>query len=219
MNRPVMILALTAALSAGEALPAAPEAVRELHGTLGGERFWARLTPPNPAFGNNRVLQLVYTPPPPAALAGAHLPDCPFLLVDASLRLVAWNGRDTQAAVRVDRNGYRVTRDEEIPTQDGADAVPSSRTIAVPGPAGWDERIAPVLIALAWRAGGSAEVPCYDLFAAAPTASAVRWTDTQVVIAGRQHRAVADTAGRLLRLEDASGGPVITVTAWIPTAP
>lgn len=220
MSRTAALLVLACLALAGEdLLPHAPAGLAELHGTLHGQRFWARLTAPKAEFGGNRVLELVYTPPTPAALAGAHLPDTPFLLLDERLRLVAWNGRDSLTKVLADAKGYRITREEEIPTADGTDKTPSGRDGAIAGPRGWDERIAPLLVTLCWRAKSRGEVPTYDLFAVAPARSATTWDDGQVLISGRPHRAVPDTTGRLARLEDAAGTPVLTVAAWIAPLP
>ena len=62
------------------ALPAAEltvdPALQELHGTFAGQPFWLRLLPADKQFANNRVLQLVYTPPSETELVGAHISDC-----------------------------------------------------------------------------------------------------------------------------------------------
>lgn len=220
MIRTIVLLLLAALVAtADDLLPRAPAGEAELHGALHGERFWARLTGPKPEYGGNRVLQLVYTPPPPQVLGGARLPECPFLLLDDRLRLVAWNGRDTLARVLGDATGYSITREEEAPTADGKDVTPIARELRAVGPRGWDERLAPLFLALGWRAGGHGVVPTYDLFAVTPIAAATSWDDRLVTISGRPHHAVPDTAGRLARLEDAAGKPVLTVTAWTSPIP
>lgn len=216
MRKSIVLVLLAAALAAADdLLPRAPDGTVELHGVWSGERFWMRLNPPNPEFGNQRMVELVYSPPPPQRIAGAHLPDTPFLLLDDRLRLVAWNGRDTLSRAVADLRGYTVTREVEARTDDGKDAAPAAEERRVAGARGWDERLAPALLVLAWRAGTRGEVPAYDLFGPAPLPSAASWRDRQVMIAGRPYRATADAAGRLARLDDAAGGPVLSVTAWI----
>lgn len=220
MTRLFALLLLAAlALGGDDQLPNAPAGTVELHGTLHGARFWARLSPPKTEFAGNRVLELVYTPPEPASLGGAHLSDCPFLLLDERLRLVAWNGRDSLSKAVAGNAGYRITREEETRTADGTDTTPIGRDGAVNGPRGWDERIAPLLLALAWRSSSRGEVPTYDLFVAAPIRAATSWDDTRVMISGRNCRAVPDTSGRLARLDDAAGSPILTVAAWITPLP
>jgi hypothetical protein len=202
-------------IASDELLPTAPAGTLEMHGICDGNRFWMRLNPPDAAYGNQRMLELVYTPPAPEKLAGTHLPDAPFLLLDDRLRMIALNGRDTMSRALADARGYQVTRELERRTENGADVTPSSDDRRIAGPSGWDERLAPLLLVLAWSAGSRGEMPIYDLFGAAPVPSAISWRDQQVLIAGRSYRAVADAAGRLARLEDAAGAPALIVTAWI----
>jgi hypothetical protein len=210
------LIALAAAAQASEELlPQAPDGTVELHGTAGTDRFWLRLSPPNPAYGNQRVLELVYTPPAPKKLAGSHLPDAPLLLLDDNLRLVAWNGRDTMARVQAGAHGYQVTRELEQATEDKKDLIPTSDERQVPGARGWDEHLVPYMLVLAWHSGSRGDMPSYDFFGPSPLQSAVSWRDTQVLIAGRTYRATPDAAGRLARLDDAAGNAVLTVTAWI----
>jgi len=210
----LLLLALLAALPAAEVLPNAPTVVTELHGTFRGERFWMRLNLPDKRFNGQRMLELLYTPPKPAEIAGALLVDCPFLLLDDHLRLLAWNGRDTTQRVLPTAKGYAITRAFESATEDGKDVAPDSdeRTIAMAR--GWDERLAPLLLAVAWRSGSTGEVPIADLFGPPGTVSTISWTDGAVIIAGRPHRDQADANGRLARLNDAAGTAVLTVAAW-----
>lgn len=214
-------LACLACLVAGDPPPAAGRT--ELHGVHAGQRFWLRLNPPNAEYGGNRMLELVYTPPTPAQSDGVHLPDVPFLLLDDQLRLVALNGRDNLCRILHRGRGYVVTREKERPIDDGPDAKPGAAEDVAPttderqvaGPRGWDERLAPFVLALAWRSGSRGQMPTYDLFGAAPVASATTWEDTKVVISGRPCTAVADAQGRLARLDDAAGKPLLSITAWI----
>lgn len=219
MNKRIIIALLAAmVLPAADLLPTAPAGVVELHGTFNGERFWARLNPPEARFNNHRMLELLYTPPKPEAVAGAHLVDCPFLLLDERLRLMAWNGRDTTQQVLPIKGGYRVVRELERPIAVGKDSAPDSapdsdeREVAMPR--GWDERLVPVMLTLAWRAGAQGEMPIADLFGPSSAASSVSWQDGAVTISGRPYRATPDASGRLARLDDAAGTAVLTVTAW-----
>lgn len=206
------ILLMGAVAAEPAALPAAPEGSQVRHGSLLGQPFWARLLPADAQFAGNRKLELVYTPPASESIGGAFLSDCPFLLLDQHLRLVAWNGRDTLSQiveVAKPRPGYKVTREFHI--ADGKDAKVEGRSTLLPVARGWDERIAPVLLAFAWRAGGAAQVPCYDLFAPAPTGALLRWEGAAATIAGRTYAIEAGAAGRLLRLRDAAGALVLEV--------
>ncbi len=192
-------------------LPNVDAPQQELHGTFAGQRFWARLTPADKQFGNNRVMQLVYTPPIAAELGGAHLSDCPFLLVDPHMRVVAWNGRDSGSkAVPAAPSGYAITRETTI--GDGVDKRIDlvARTLA--GERGWDLRIAPVLLAIGWRPTGTASVRVVDLFGPRSAESmTLTWNDTAVTIAGIMYTVVADEAGRLKSLNAADGSAVLTV--------
>jgi hypothetical protein len=210
-----ILVTLGAWIHAADLLPMAPTAVVEMHGTYHGERFWAKLRLPEANFANNRMLELVYTPPAPAAVAGAHLIDCPFLLLDDRLRLVAWNGRDTLQRAVATATGYRVTRELERAVDLGKDVAPDSDERNIPMALGWDERLAPILLAFAWHAGANGAIPIADFFGVSTTASTASWTDATVVIAGRPHRALPDAAGRLARLDDAAGNAVLTIAAWI----
>lgn len=210
----LLLAILGGGLPAADLLPTAPTAVVELNGSFRGERFWMRLNLPDARFGNQRMLELLYTPPKPVEIAGAVLVDCPFLLLDERLRLVAWNGRDTTQRVLPTATGYAITRALEKATEDGKDTAPDSEERTTAMPRGWDERLVPLMLALAWRSGSAGEIPVADLFGPLGAISSVTWQDGQVVIAGRPHRATADTAGRLARLDDAAGTAVLTIAAW-----
>lgn len=187
-------------------------AVQELHGTFAGQPFWARLQAPDKQFGGNRVLQLVYTPPAESELGGAHLSDCPFILLDAQLRVVAWNGRDTGSkAVPSVPNGYAITR--EISVLENGDKRIDLDQRKVTGDRGWDLRLAPVLLALGWRSGATGTVRAIDLFGPRHAeALTVTWTDTAITIAGTTFTAVPDANGRLATLTAADGTHLLSVT-------
>jgi hypothetical protein len=215
--RLIIALALIAdgALAGEDLLPRAPTGVVEIQGTFEGARFWMRLKQPNADYGGHRMLELVYTPPSPSALGGAHLPDCPFLLLDERLRLVAYHGRNSLSRVTADAAGYAITREIEGVTIDGGGGpAPMGETRRADGPRGWDERLAPLLLVLADRQPAQAqprgEVPTYDLFGPSPTQTLASWSGDAARIAGRPYTLVRQH-GRIARIDDASGRTLLTV--------
>jgi hypothetical protein len=212
------VIDLTLALALGCSALAAeppPTSVRlEFHGTFQAKPCWARLEAP---VDGRRTLRLLYTQPAPTALAGAHLPDCPILTLDGRLRLLTYDGRESLSTVARSRIGYAVTR--ELERSEGDQKIPVEEPRTVAGEPGWDERLAPLILAFAWQASGSGDMPAYDLFGASPVGSRVTWDGATVSIAGRPHRAEADPRGRLLRLRDAAGGVVLEITAWTEATP
>lgn len=211
MLRPALLLVLACAVIAAD--PNIAPAQQELHGTFAGQRFWMRLLPADKQFGGNRVLNLVYTPPAESELAGAHLSDCPFLLLDPQLKLVAWNGRDTGSKVLpAAPNGYAVTR--EISVKDGDDTRLDLKNRTIPGERGWDLRAAPLLLALGWQRGTSATIRLVDLFGPRHNeALTLTWQDATVTIAGTAYTATADDAGALKTLTATDGTVLLTVAA------
>ena len=219
MPLPVMRLALllaaallAGALAAADGLPAVDPAVAELHGRLRGEPFWARLQAADPKFGNNRVLQLVYTPPSPEALAGAHLSDCPYVLLDVQLCVAAWNDRDSAASAQAKAKtpGYAINRDILVGDGDAkhSEAVPR----ALPGAVGWDLHLAPVLLALCWKEGDAGQARVVDLFGPRwQEAMTVAWHEHAVTLAGQTLTATADGAGRLKALVAADGTTLLEI--------
>jgi hypothetical protein len=212
MFRPLLLsFMLLASLSAGEPLLA--DDPQELHGTFAGQRFWLRLLPPDQQFGKNRVLQLVYTPPAESVLDGAHLSDCPFLLINQQARIVAWNGRDTGSkAVPAAPTGYAITREVSVP--EGDDRRIDLQTRTIPGERGWDLHVAPLLLALVWRPGSNADLRAVDLFGPRHAqALRITWQDTRITIAGTACTITADAHGRLHTLTAADGSPLLTIAA------
>lgn len=212
MVRPLLLLILGLALVAADP-PAVPPGQIELHGTLrclGGEagRFWARLSAPDKAYGGHRMLQLVYEPPRPDSLAGTILVDCPYVLLDHQLNLVAWNGRQGLSQVTPRAGGYQVVR--EVTEGEGVAAQAVGRESVLPGPRAWDLRLAPLLVALRWRAEGAVSQRCIDFFGPLPPAT-VSWQGTAVDLAGSPCTVEAGRDGRLRRLLDAHGAVVIAV--------
>lgn len=200
------------ALAAADGLPACDPAVAELHGRLRGEPFWARLQVSDPKFGNKRVLQLVYTPPSPEALDGAHLSDCPFVLLDAQLCVAAWNDRDSSASAqaKVKTPGYAINRDLLVGDGDAkhSEAVPRS----LPGAVGWDLHLAPVLLALCWKEGETGQARVVDLFGPRwQEAMTIAWHEHAVTLAGQALTATADGAGRLKSLVAADGTTLLEI--------
>ncbi len=218
----LFLLSLVVVLSAAD-LPVLPDGTWECHGTVRlrgqeqAERFWLRLLPPDKEFAGNRVLQIVYTPSPASALGGTHLADVPFVLLDGNARVMAWNDRAGMSQVTPGKAGtatYVASRDR-TPT-DHTEIVTDERII--PGERGWDRTLAPVLLALVWRADQKLLLPCVDLFADEPTAT-IAWDGPAVTLAGQQLRVEPDTGGRLKRLVDAQGTPVVTITDWLKEGP
>lgn len=213
---------LTAALGAVEAgdPPVAPAGTASLHGlwrtSEGGkpERFWARLLSIEKRFGGHRMLQVVYDPPPRAAMGGTVLVDHPFALLDDRLRLVAWNGRHTLTrVVRIKGEaGYQVTRELQI--GEGKDARPTSQEATLPGPRTWERHLAPLLLALVWRSGSSGSAPVSDPLGGGPSWT-LSWDGVQVRFGERQHRIEQDAQGRLHRLLDPADQPVLVVSEWL----
>lgn len=208
---PLAILLVTiVGLSQGFAADASP-AAQELHGVFEGQRFWARLKAPDAQFGGNRMLELVYTPPPAEQLAGAHLSDTPFLLVDDRLRIVAWNGRDTGSAVTPNApTGYRIARD--IEKGDGVDRHVENARRTIAGERGWDLRLAPVLLALAWKTDSTDDLRVVDLFGPRHAeALTIRWAAATVTIAGQSWTIVPGADGKVQEVKGADGKAILTV--------
>jgi hypothetical protein len=188
-----------------------------LRGQTAAERFWLRLLPPDRAFGGNRVLQVVYTPPPAQALGGTHLADVPFLLLDEQARVVAWNERSglSHAAPGSTAATTWIVQLDRTP-ENHTELVSQERQ--VPGPRGWDRSIAPLLLAMVWRADTTAQLPVVDLFGDEPPA-VCSWNGAQVTLDQQKLTIEADTAGRLRRLVDVTGSPLVVVQEWLATGP
>lgn len=204
-----VVLSVGAHAASGDELPVCDPAVCELHGTLLGKPFWAKLLAPDGKFGGNRVLQLVYTPPAPEQVDGAHLSDCPFVLLDAHLRVVAWNGRDSASAAEpiLKPLGYRISRDLLVGDGDNKHSEAVPRVLA--GEVGWDLNLTPVLLALGWKEGTTCQVRAVDLFGPRwHEQMTVGWIQRSVAVAGATWTVIPDEQGRL-RSVAASGGEVV----------
>lgn len=208
MKALLVLVALVAGLAAAEPLPVLPAGRIELHGRLhveGGAAaapVWLRLAEPEARFAGGRMLELVWEPPPAAALDGAVLADCPFVLLDQHGRVRAWNGRHTLSQAEPAGAGYRVVRGVVEGEGIAAHEVGLERTL--PGPRAWDRRLAPVLLALAWRPDTAAAVPVVDLFGALP-ATELSWRGEAVRCGAAVWRVQAGRDGRLQRLTDGDG--------------
>lgn len=206
--RLAILLVLAAAAPAVDPLPVLPAEGQELHGRLHAEGgaaaapFWLRLGLPEARFAGGRMLELVWEPPPAAALAGTVLADCPFVLLDAQARVLAWNGRHTLSQAEPEAQGYRVLRG--VVEGAGIDAREVAHERRLPGPRAWDRRLAPLLLALAWRADGAATVPVTDLFGDLPPIE-LSWRGADVRCGAETWRAEAGPHGRLQRLCAADG--------------
>jgi|GEM_PF-2934259 len=198
-----------AAASGAPALDA-PAGVSELHGTFNGQPFWARLGAPTAELGGKRLLQIVYTPPPAAEVSDSLLHDSPRLVVDDHLTVVAWNNRDgaTGIVLTAAPAGYQVNRE----TATGETSTLLTRKL-VGGPA-WDLRLAPLLLALAWRADeADRAIRVVDFWgprAAEKLTLAVH--GTAIAVAGESWTVIADDAGRLARLVAADGSEILVVS-------
>ena len=195
-------------------LPRAPVGTIELHGELlqpgqdAAAGFWMRIKPADPAFEGRRMVELVYTPPPPAALAGTILVDHPFLLVDHHLRLVAWNGREGLAKITVGAGGYRVTREILVGEGIAARGEESERQVA--GPLGWDLRLAPVLLAASWSPDSAARIRVVDFYGELPAAE-LAWQGARATLPTGAATVEADARGRCARLVGDDGRILISV--------
>ena len=210
------LIALVLACFGTIALPATEWTVdpaqQELHGTFAGQPFWLRLLPADKQFANNRVLQMVYTPPSETELAGARISDCPFLLVNDHLLLVALNGRDSGSkVVPLAPKGYAVTREITIP--DGAEQRIDLEERTITGELGWDLHLAPILLSLGWRSDTSADIRLMDFFGPRHQEKlSLTWNHTAVTIAGIAYTISPDKTGHLHTLTAADGSVLLTVT-------
>jgi hypothetical protein len=204
---------ITGGWSDAAELPTMDPSACELHGVMFGQPFWAKLLVSDAQFGNNRVLQLVYTPPAFEKMDGAHLSDCPFVLVDEHLRIVAWNGRDSASSAEQSLKppGYRISRDLLVGEGDAKHSEGVKR--ALPGELGWDLHLAPVLLALGWKEGASCQVRVIDLFGTRwQDQMTIGWTGHEVTAAGQAWVVTPDEHGQLKRLTSTEGAVLLEVS-------
>lgn len=208
----ICILTVTSTLVA----MAAEVAPLELHGRLDDAPFWARLQPPSAAYGGHRALQLVYTPPPAERLDGAHLIDCPFILLDDRSRILAWNGRGSLSFITpLDKRGYRISRELEVGK--GEDREIRAQEHRVDVERSWDLRLLPLHLALSWSATGTGSETALDLFAAKPGEPvAIRWSPGSLTVGAATWRAEPDAQGRLATLADETGRTRLQVAGRKP---
>ncbi len=213
----LLLLACQGRMLAAEDLsPALPAGTWEVHGNakLRGQsladRFWLRLLPADPVYGRNRILQVVYTPPPATALGGTRLSDTPFVLLDPHSRLMAWNDRGSSSQMQPAAGMYVVGRDRT--PSDDTNIVIDEKKLSVER--GWDRSLAPLLLALLWRTESTASFPCVDLFGDEPTTT-LSWHGPLVTCGQDTWQVMADANGRLAKLLDAQGGELVSVSAWL----
>ena len=193
--------------------PVAPVGLHVMHGTFANAKFWFRLQVPDKQFGVNRVCELVYTPPNASDLGGTQMSDCPFLLVDRAARIVAWNGRDIGTkVVPATPHGYKITHERHVGT--GEEREIKLEEAKISGELGWDLRIAPILLALTWKADTSATVRLIDFFGPRHAeALTLTWEGTAVTISGVKYTIVPNAQGQLAMLTAADGTNLITIAA------
>ncbi len=200
----------TEAPAIGAPAPAAPTGRAELHGTFNGQPFWARLGEPSAEFGGKRRLEIVYTPPAPEVVSGSVLHDSPLLLVDDRLALVAWDNRDGATGITTTAApaGYKVVREVH-----GAGEKIELFARALVGAPAWDLRLAPLLLALSWRAdGGMRAMRVIDFWGPGAAEPQLLTIDgTAVGVGGERWTVEADGDGRLARLLGGDGTPLLTV--------
>ncbi len=210
----ITLLSVTSSfLYAGDVtLPTIPNGVHVFHGKFNGQPFWFRLQAPNKQFGENRVCELVYSPPTTASFNQTHISDCPLLLVDNAARIVAWNGRDIGTkAVPAAPSGYSVTR--EYFEGEGEKRLIKLDTATIPGGTGWDLHIAPILLALTWKADSTGAVRVVDLFGTRQKESlAASWNGTTATIADVQYTITVDKDGKLAALTAPDATKTLEIT-------
>lgn len=186
----------------------------ELHGRWGGQPFWARLLPQDPALGGRlRLWEWQYTPPAPEAVGGSLLSDCPRLAVTSQLYVAWWEqegGGSSSARYDADNKAYQVER--WALTAIGNDRVPMPTEVRLPAPPSWDARHWPLSLAYAWRAGGAHRVDLLDLYGTGNRVS-LSWVDGAVSSGDARWTITADAEGRLASLHDATGAEVLVVVS------
>lgn len=205
-------------------LPVLPNLQFEFHGRFAGGPIWARLTPRRPDLQDQRVLMLLYQPPAEEQIADTQLRDHPWLLLDDQLRLRFWDERSTlsRAQYRADREppGYVIAR--EVMKDEGAESW-NEEVIDPLHPAStpaWELRSAPIMLALAWRAGSRGEVPVIDLFGPRRGEDLLlRWHDHHVTCGDQVWQIEADEEGQLQRLIDDRGELLLEIEERLPPLP
>ncbi len=198
---------------------AVPDAQIEFHGRLRDAPLWVRLYPRDESIGGRRLLALSYAQPDQEETDGVVLADHPELLVDDVLRIYQWSeggGSISGLLYRGSERGYEVVHERE--RDEGDQRVPYEKELQVAGPAAWDLRLAPVLLALIWQPQTSSPViPLRDFFGPrAGVPLTLQWQGDQVRIGDQEYRIDADAEGRLAALRDHRGSIVLEVDGWRP---
>jgi hypothetical protein len=182
-----------------------------IFGTFHNHPFWLNLKAPDPQYGKNRFCELVYTQPDEKTLAGTTISDCPFLLIDNTARVVAWNGRDKGSKIiPAAPNGYAITK--ESAHGEGLDREIQLADMTINGDRAWDLHLAPVHLALTWKSGSTGTIRVIDFFGPRHAEKlTATWTDTNIAIAGTNYTITADKNGQLATLTTADGKTVLEV--------
>lgn len=192
----------------------------EFHGRYNNNDFWMRLLPADKRYGGGRILELLYTPYAKDRFAGAIMVDHPQILVDTKLRIQAWKeGRGPHQTgfgnvmYRGDQKPFRYVITRETEDSEG-EAVADER--AIPGAAGCDLHILPILIACAYAKGVEADARVVDLFGgryrenmtAKLRAGGYSIGDSKWVI-------TADANGYVKTIKDQNGKEILSITKFL----
>jgi hypothetical protein len=207
---PIITASSSVSISASNA-PSISADQQIFHGIFNDHPFWLRLQAPDKQFGKNRVCQLVYTQPDEKTLGGTSITDCPFILIDTTARIVAWNGRDKGSKiVPAAPTGYSITK--ESLHGEGLDREIHLADLTIPGDRAWDLHLAPVQLALTWKSGSTGTIRVIDFFGSRHAEKlTATWTDTNVAIAGTNYTITADKNGQLATLTTADGKAVLEI--------
>jgi hypothetical protein len=183
----------------------------ELHGRFNDQPFWLRLLPDDPAKGG-RIMQLVYTPPALGEINNTVLIDCPFLLLDAHAGILAWNGRGGLSEItRAADKSYKIVREIQVGEGD-ASLTDSKMRTTIPIEPLWDLRLAPIMLALTWKADASARMRLMDFFGPRITEELyVEWVGTDVTLAGVKYAVSTDDMRHFQALNDGQGRAIIAI--------
>lgn len=191
--------------------PILPTEQLELHGRFNDQPFWLRLLPNDPVKGG-RILELVYTPPARGEIDDTVLIDCPFLLLDAHAGILAWNGRGGLSEItREPDKSYKIVREIQVGEGD-ASLTDSKMRTTIPIEPLWDLRLAPIMLALTWKADTSARMRLMDFFGPRIKEDLyLEWVGTEVTLAGAKLSVSQDTDRRFQSLVSTSGQSLITI--------
>jgi hypothetical protein len=138
----------------------------------------------------------------------------PFILLDPQGLTVAHNARSTLGRILPTATGaYRIVREIQVGT--GDDAHPSEEVRHDRGPRAWDLRLAPLHLALVWRADGRGEARVVDFFGPRLGEELqVTWEGPRIDLGGTVLTARAGADGRLAALD--GPGTALVIQGWLP---